>query len=111
MEVIQWFTSGARKPGVPLNREKAAKHCLFRLDSLDTDILREAYPDTLRYIQNEVAKDRMENGGSGSFNKSLSLRVTEEDVEDYQMKCLEQFALLLGLIKPGETITDWIHKF
>ena len=106
MEVIQWFTSGDTKPGVPLDRDKATKHCLFRLDILDKELLSE---DTIKYIHNEVAKDTAEWGTLPV--KDLRLRVTEDDIDEYRMKCLEHFALLIGLLKPGENIVDWIRKY
>lgn len=107
MEIIQWLTSGETKPGVPLNRDKATKHCLFRLDVLDKELLD---PDTRKWILNEEAKHVAEYGGRVS-NNHLTLRVSEDDIGEYRMKCLEQFALLIGLLKPGENIVNWIHKF
>jgi len=104
MEIIQWLTGGATKPNIQLNRDEATKHCLIRLDSMDRDLLDSL---TVKYIQNENAKDVAEYGG----HPSLSLRISEDDLDIYKIKCLEAFALLIGLIKPGEDIVDWIHKF
>ena len=106
MEVIQWYTSGATKPGVPLNRDKATKHCLFRLDVLDKEFLT---PDTIKWILNEDAKHCAEYGGHVS-NNHLTLRVSEDDTDEYRMKCLEKFALLIGLLEPGKEIGDWIRE-
>lgn len=106
MEVIQWYTGSVTKPVVPLDKDKATKHCLFRLDIIDRELLSE---DTLNYIRNENAKYTAEWGNLPT--KNLQLHVTEEDTELYKMKCLENFALLIGLLKPGENIVDWIRKY
>ena len=106
MEIIQWYSSGATKPGVLIDRNKATKHCLFRLDELDKELID---PETLKYIKNESAREAAE------FNlrpdKTLSLRISEDDNEEYKLKLLGSFALLIGILKPGESFAEYIRKF
>lgn len=103
MEMIQWYTS---TPGKHLDRVDATKHCLFRLDELDKDFLS---PETLSYIKNENAKYSAEK--NTKLSSTLTLRVTEDDIDDYRMACLEKFALLIGVLKPGQSLTDWILTY
>jgi len=106
MEVIQWQAGPANASRLNMSSSEFTKHCLFRLDIVDRDLIDS---DTVKYIQNYMAKDAAENGGK--YSGHLVLRVDEDDHEEYKMKCLETFALLIGLLKPGEDIVDWIHKF
>ena len=106
MKIIQWQTGPAKASRLNMSSDEFTKHCLFRLDIVDRDLIDS---DTVKYIQNYMAKDAAENGGE--YSGHLVLRVDEDDLEEYKMKCLEKFALLIGLLKPNENIVDWIRKF
>lgn len=92
MEFIQWYTSVPTHPGHTL-KEPYTRHAIFRLDSLDKDILN---PDVIKWAINEEAKDAAENGRRPG-NTHLSLRVSEDDQETYNKECVKMFSILMNV--------------
>jgi hypothetical protein len=95
MEIIQWFTSG---PSRSMSVEDVKKrpdttfHCLFRLDALDLEVMG---PELTKELRNDAAKIAAEEGTR--VDKTLSVRISEDDETSYKYECIKTFGKLLGV--------------
>ena len=91
MEIIRWFTSGAIKPGAEFDRGNSTKHCLFRLDSIDMELLE---PNVKMQLINEQRKKEAENGDRSS--NMIKVMISEDDENKFKSECISAFAKILG---------------
>ena len=92
MEFIQWKTGGSTSSG-RLMKDSMSHHALFRLDSMDVELMDK---DKLFELRNAEAKEAAENGIR--ISKSFPCgRVSEDDEKTYKCECVKLFAELLGI--------------